>query len=198
VVWAGEAEAALEAARDRGPHLVLVDLDLPALGGLSIVERLRACSPVPIIALSAPCAEDDKIRAFDGGADDYVTKPLALGEFLARVRALLRRAALNPAVPPPGGGLLIDLAKRYVAIAGRSVKLTRTEYELLACLAGTPEKAFSHAELLRQVWGPEYERENEYLHTFVAQLRRKIEADPSHPRYILTESRYGYRLCLAP
>ncbi len=201
VLIAGEAPQALALAARERPDLVLLDLGLPKRNALEFIDRLRAWSPVPIIAFSARGSEREKIGALDRGADDYVTKPFAMGELLARVRAALRR------VPPrttsavqvvKAGDLCVDLLRRSVTLGGKPVRLTYTEYELLACLAREGDKAISHAELLRQVWGPECEGQREYLHTFIAQLRRKLEADPAHPQRIITESRYGYRFRLWP
>ncbi len=201
VLIAGEAPQALALAARERPDLVLLDLGLPRRSALEFIDRLRAWSAVPIIALSARGSEREKIAALDRGADDYVTKPLAMGELLARVRAALRRVPPRTATAVEvvrAGDLCVDLVRRSVTLAGKPIRLTFTEYELLACLVREADKAVSHAELLRQVWGPECEGQNEYLHTFIAQLRRKIEVDPSQPRRIITEPRYGYRFSLWP
>ena len=156
---------------------------------------------MPIIALSTRGTEREKIASLDRGADDYLAKPLSMDELLARLRAVLRRAPAGASAGADvvvAGDLRIDLVRRSVLVRDKPVRLTRTEYELLACLARCPEKAVSHAELLQRVWGPGCEGQNEYLHTFIAQLRRKLEADPSHPRHIITEPRYGYRFCRNP
>ncbi|MBI3968253.1 MAG: response regulator transcription factor [Chloroflexi bacterium] len=197
VVTVSDGPEALAAADEQTPDLVILDLGLPSLDGLEVVRQLRRSFSGPIIVLTARGAEPDKVKALDLGADDYLTKPFGMNELLARVRAALRRATPTSAHTSTSalriGELEIDLAARRVVRSGREVKLTRTEHSLLAELVRNADKALSHADLLRRVWGPEYGAEHEYLHTFIAQLRRKLEDDPTRPRYIITEPRFGYR-----
>ena len=157
-------------------------------------RELRRWSTAPIVVLSVVGDEPEKVAALDAGADDYVTKPFGIDELLARLRAGLRRA-----VTPTGpileiGELTLDLEKRALAVSGRSVSLTPTEFELLRFLAQNEGKLLTHPMILRAVWGPAYDRESHYLHVYVSQLRRKIEPDPARPRYLLTEAGAGYRL----
>jgi two-component system KDP operon response regulator KdpE len=187
-------EDALNAAAMRPPDALIVDLVLPDISGTEVTRRLRDWTSVPILVLSAVGEEREKIDALDAGADDYVTKPFAVDELLARLRAVLRRAG-----PPAGpvleiGDLRIDLDAHSVHVNGRLVPLTPIEYGLLRMLAQNEGKLLTHPMLLREVWGPHYERESHYLHVYVSQLRRKLEADPSRPRYIVTEPGAGYRL----
>ena len=153
---------------------------------------------MPVVVLSARGQESDKIRALDAGADDYVTKPFAMGELLARMRAALRRAARTgdgeAASVVETGALRVDLAQRQVTVAGREVKLTPREYKLIAALAHHPGRVLTHEVLLRTVWGPAYTSQHHYLRVYMAQLRHKLEADPSRPRWLLTETGVGYRL----
>jgi two-component system, OmpR family, KDP operon response regulator KdpE len=189
------------------PELVLLDLSLPTLDGLSFLRRLREWSSAPVIILSAHDEEPVKIKALDLGADDYLTKPFSLNELLARVRVALRRAAetahLRTSVtgldaPRPvyraGGkdGLEVDFAHRSVRTGGHEVHLTPTEYDLLSELTHNAGKVLTHRELLQRVWGPDYTGENTYLRTFVRHLRRKLEPDPSQPRFLHNELGVGY------
>jgi len=177
------------------PDLVLLDLGLPDMDGLELVRRLREWSKVPVIILSVREAEDEKIAALDAGADDYVTKPFGMGELLARIRAALRHAAGAGTEPVLAfDDLVIDVAHRRVTVRGQEVKLTPTEYELIKNLAAFAGKVLTPRQLLRAVWGPAAENETHYLRVYVGQLRRKIEADPSRPRHIITEPGVGYRL----
>ena len=198
LVEAETAEAGIAAAAMRSPELVLLDLGLPDADGIEVVRRLREWSVVPVLVLSARGQESDKVRALDAGADDYVTKPFAMGELLARMRAALRRAA-RPASGEVSsvvetGGLRIDLAERRVTRAGTEVKLTPREYKLLSELAKYPGRVLTHDVLLRAVWGPSYTHQHHYLRVYMAQLRHKLEDDPSRPRFLLTETGVGYRL----
>jgi Response regulators consisting of a CheY-like receiver domain and a winged-helix DNA-binding domain len=188
------AEAALAAAAMRPPDAVILDLVLPDGSGTDVCRRLREWTQVPIVVLSAVGDEQDKIAALDAGADDYVTKPFGIDELLARLRAVLRRGL--PAAGPvlDIGELRIDLDKRAVWVAGRLLALTPNEFDLLSVLAQNEGKLLTHRALLREVWGPAYDRESHYLHVYVSQLRRKVEPDPARPRYILTEPGAGYRL----
>ncbi len=191
------AEGIGEAAT-RAPELVLLDLGLPDMDGIEVVKRLREWSAVPILVLSARGQENDKIAALDAGADDYVTKPFAMGELLARMRVALRRQARTEgtegATAVEVAGLRVDLAARRVAVDGRDVRLTPREYRLLATLARHPGRVLTHAQLLREVWGPAYTTEHHYLRVYMAQLRHKLEAEPSRPRLLITEPGVGYRL----
>ena len=188
--------AALEAAALRPPDAVVLDLRLPDGSGVEVCRRLREWSQAPVVVVSAVDEEDEKIAALDAGADDYVTKPYAVGELLARLRAALRRAAA-PAGKPPAvrfGDVEVDLARREVHRAGRPVHLTPHEYGLLAELARHPGRVLTHRALLAAVWGPEYGGETHYLRVYMANLRRKLEEDPARPRHPVTETGVGYRL----
>jgi len=177
------------------PDLVILDLGLPDLDGLEVLRRLREWSQTPVIILSVREQENDKINALDNGADDYVTKPFGMGELLARIRAALRHAAGLGNEPVLNfGDLEIDVAQRRVTVDGNVIKPTPTEYELLRNLAVYSGKVLTHRQLLRAVWGPSYENDTQYLRVYIAQLRRKIESDPSRPRHIITEPGVGYRL----
>lgn len=189
------------------PQLVLLDLSLPSLDGLTFLRRLREWSSAPVIILSAHDEEPVKIKALDLGADDYLTKPFSLNELLARVRVALRRAeetarlrssAIGSDIQRPsyrcGGenGLLVDFAHRNVRSGGKEVHLTPTEYDLLCELTRNAGKVLTHKELLQRVWGPDYSGENTYLRTFIRHLRRKLEPDPTQPRFLLNELGVGY------
>lgn len=177
------------------PDVILLDLSLPDLDGGEVLRRLREWTTTPVIVLSVREREEDKIAALDAGADDYVTKPFSMGELLARLRVARRRAVPGEDEPVISTGeLTLDLARRRVTVAGREVSLTPTEYEILKALAAHPGRVVTHRQLLCQVWGPESEEETHYLRVFMSQLRRKVEPDPSRPRYLLTEPGVGYRL----
>ncbi len=191
---AATGSEALDAAAAGGVDLLVLDLGLPDLDGGEVCARLRAWSQVPVIVLSVREAESEKVRALDRGADDYLVKPFGIAELLARIRAALRRAREEVGLPVVRhGGLQIDLARHRVQLDGHEVHLTPTEYELLAYLATHRGKVLTHQMILSRVWGPEYEGEVQYLRVFVSQLRRKIEAEPRSPRYLLTEVGVGYR-----
>jgi two-component system KDP operon response regulator KdpE len=194
VATATTAEEALSAAGLHPPEAIILDLLLPDARGTEVCRELRRWTEAPIILVSAVGEEAEKIAALDAGADDYVTKPFAIGELLARLRAVLRRSA--PASEPVLriGELEVDLEKRSVSVAGEPVHLTPHEFGLLRLLAGNEGKLLTHKAILRDVWGPAYERESSYLHVYVSQLRRKLEPDSTRPRYILTEPGVGYRL----
>jgi two-component system KDP operon response regulator KdpE len=194
VVTAATGEDALAQAATRSPDAVILDLVLPDLSGVEVCRQLRAWSEVPVIVLSAVGEEGAKVSALDAGADDYVTKPFGIDELLARLRAALRRTGQPPEPVVEVGELKIDLEKRSVTLGGQAVQLTPHEYEMLALLARNPGKLLTHRAILREVWGPAYGKESHYLHVYVSQLRRKIETDPTRPRYILTEPGAGYRL----
>jgi two-component system KDP operon response regulator KdpE len=188
------AATALAAARATKPDAVVLDLLLPDGRGTDVCKALRTWTAAPIVVLSAVGEEAEKVAALDAGADDYVTKPFALAELLARLRAALRRAV--PATQPVLriGPLEIDREGRAVRRDGELVHLTPHEFDLLRVLAENEGKLMSHARILREVWGPAYQRESNYLHVYVSQLRRKIESDPARPRSLLTVPGLGYRL----
>jgi two-component system KDP operon response regulator KdpE len=194
VTTATTAEEALSSAALQPPEAVILDLLLPDGRGTDVCRELRRWTDAPIIVVSAVGEEAEKISALDAGADDYVTKPFAIGELLARLRAALRRA--GPSMEPTLeiGELVLDLEKRSVSMAGNPVHLTPHEFELLRVLAQNEGKLLTHKTILREVWGPAYQQESSYLHVFVSQLRRKLEPDPARPRYIVTEPGAGYRL----
>jgi two-component system KDP operon response regulator KdpE len=189
-------EEALEKLKAAPPDLVLLDVNLPAMSGLEACRAMRAVSDTAIIMLTVRSGEEDKVAALDAGADDYVTKPFGMPELLARIRATLRR--MPPALaaadrPLVFGELEIDCAAREVRLAGRALRLTPKEFDLLWHLVTHPNRAVPHRELLRAVWGPEYGDEVEYLRVFMNHLRKKVEPDPANPRYLLTEPWVGYR-----
>jgi two-component system KDP operon response regulator KdpE len=186
---------ALEACAAERPDVVLLDLALPGLDGVEVCRRLRSWSRVPILVLSARVHEGQKVQALDAGADDYVTKPFGTEELLARIRAALRRnqARLDEEPLIKAGGLVIDLLARRVSVDEREVHLTPTEYELLRVLATNPDRVLTHGYLLRTALGSGYEDALDNLRTFIAQLRRKLEREPSRPRWIVTEPAVGYR-----
>jgi two-component system KDP operon response regulator KdpE len=191
---AATAGEALTAAAAHPPEAVILDLVLPDGNGTDVCKELRAWSDVPVIVLSAVGEERQKIAALDAGADDYVTKPFSVDELLARLRAVLRRRA--PAQDPvlEVGDLRIDVPERIVTMRGERVKLSPHEFDLLRVLAQSQGKLLTHRMLLREVWGPAYQVEAHYLHVYISHLRRKIEPDPTSPRYLLTEPGAGYRL----
>jgi two-component system, OmpR family, KDP operon response regulator KdpE len=187
------AEALMKAAM-KPPEAIILDLLLPDGSGTEVCRELRTWSTVPIVVLSAVGEEGEKIAALDAGADDYVTKPFSGDELLARVRAQLRRGA--PASRPviDVGDLKVDLDKRLVTMAGEPVSLTPIEYDLLRLFAANEGKLLTHPTILREIWGPAYGEESNYLHVYVSHLRRKIEPDPARPRYLITQPGVGYRL----
>jgi len=187
--------SALEACAAERPDVVLLDLALPGLDGVEVCRRLRNWSRVPILVLSARVHETQKVQALDAGADDYITKPFGTEELLARIRAALRRDQARRDEEPiiHAGGLLIDLSARRVTVDEREVHLTPTEYELLRVLATNPDRVLTHGFLLRAALGSGYEDALDNLRTFIAQLRRKLEREPSRPRWIMTEPAVGYR-----
>ncbi len=189
-------EEALEEIARKRPDLVLLDLGLPGMSGLEVCEKIRTGSNLPIIVLSIKNSEQDKVRALDLGADDYVSKPFGINEVLARVRVALRHATQRYSETEQvvkAGSLTIDFTKRKVLVDGRDIKLTPTEYELLAALVQHSGKIMTRHMLLSQVWGNGYEADAHYLHVYVAHLRQKIEPDPAHPCFILTIPGVGYR-----
>ena len=194
VETAETAEGALAAAAMRPPDAVILDLVLPDGNGIDVCRELRKWSAAPVILLSAVGEEREKIAALDAGADDYVTKPVGIDELLARVRAVLRRAAPSGEPVLEIGELAVDLEKHAVTMAGQAVHLTPHQFELLRVLAANEGKLLTHRALLKEVWGPTYGSESNLLRVHVAHLRRKIEPDPTRPRYLLTEPGAGYRL----
>jgi two-component system KDP operon response regulator KdpE len=197
VVEATTGQQALVEAATRSPDLILLDLGLPDLDGVEVARRIREWSATPIIVLSARGQERDKIEALDAGADDYLTKPFGVGELTARMRVALRNAArLSGTAGDPvfeAHGLKVVLAARRVWVGGKEVRLTRTQFNLLAVLARHAGKVVTHRQLLREVWGPGA-TEPHYVRAYMGQLRHKLEADPAQPRYLLTETGVGYRL----
>lgn len=176
------------------PDLVILDLGLPDLDGLEVIGRFREWSQTPIIVLSVRERDADKIGALDAGADDYLTKPFSMGELLARIRVAIRHASKTGGLPVlTFSDLSIDLARRIVLLDREELKLTPTEYEILKYLALHAGRVVTHRQLLRAVWGPNFQEETHYLRVYVRQLRRKIERDPAKPRYITTEPAVGYR-----
>jgi two-component system, OmpR family, KDP operon response regulator KdpE len=193
-VTATTAAEALSSAGLHPPDAIILDLVLPDGRGTDVSRELRRWTPAPIIVVSAVGEDAEKIAALDAGADDYVTKPFSVDELLARLRAVLRRAG------PPGdpiiriGALVIYLEKHAVTMNGQSVHLTPHEFDLLRLLAQNEGKLMTHRTILKEVWGLAYQQESSYLHVYVSQLRRKIEPEPTRPRYLLTEPGAGYRM----
>jgi two-component system KDP operon response regulator KdpE len=192
---APNGETALTLAGRAHPDLVILDLGLPGIDGTDVIRGLRGWSSVPIIVLSVREGEADKVAALDAGADDFVTKPFGMDELLARLRAALRRAA-------PGEGedalvetehFTVDLAAKRVTTARGEVRLTPTEWHIVETLVRNPGKLVTQRQLLQEVWGPQYEKETNYLRVFMAQIRKKLEPDPVRPRYFITEARMGHR-----
>jgi two-component system KDP operon response regulator KdpE len=193
---AASGEAALEKLRDAAPDLILLDLNMPGMGGLAACRRIRDLSDAAIIVLTVRGAEQDKVAVLDAGADDYVTKPFSTPELLARIRAALRRYPGKVPARLELGNAVIDFGSRRVRIGTRETRLTPKEYDLLHYLVSNPNQVIPHRKLLQAVWGPEYGDETEYLRVFVNQLRKKIESDPAEPKYLLTEPWSGYSLRL--
>jgi len=192
---AGEGEAALDLFRVWSPDLVITDLSMPNMDGLKLCQRLRESSGVPIIILSVKGDEATKVEALDAGADDYLTKPFGMGELLARVRATLRR---SPETSPEGtlieeGDFRVDLETRAVYVVGKETRLSPKEFDLLVFFIRHSGKVLTHRTLLANIWGGNYTDQTEYLRVFIRHLRKKIEADPAKPRYILTDPWVGYR-----
>jgi len=193
---AASGRQGLDLAAAHAPGLILLDLGLPDMDGLEVLARLREWSAAPVIVLSARGQEEDKIAALDGGAVDYLTKPFGVGELAARIRVALRRAdaALEPAGPViTAGELRVDLANRQVHVGGTEVRLTPIEFKLLAYLVKNAGKVLTHNQILREVWGRVSEEQAHYARIYVHQLRQKLEADPSRPQYLRTETGVGYR-----
>jgi len=197
VITAHDGAAALRAAADGKPDVIVLDLGLPDIDGTTVIDGIRGWSTVPIIVLSARIDSTDKVRALDAGADDYVTKPFGMDEFLARLRAAVRRAKTTTSGDEDRvietDSFTIDLAAKQVRRGGIDVHLTPTEWGLLEVLARNRGWLVSQKQLLTEVWGPEYQSETHYLRVYFAQLRRKLEPEPSRPRHLITEPGLGYR-----
>jgi len=196
VFEAKTGQEGLAQASSRNPDMVLLDLGLPDTDGLSVTERLRQWSKMPIIVLSARGKEEDKIKALDLGADDYLTKPFGIGELLARIRVALRHSSRTEsgASQFSMGSVSIDLLRRRVLRSEREVHLTPIEYKLLTTLIKYEGRVITHRQLLREVWGPNASEQTQYLRVYMGQLRHKLEDDPSRPRFLTTEPGVGYRL----
>jgi two-component system, OmpR family, KDP operon response regulator KdpE len=198
---ASDGDEALTTFNAWKPDVVITDLAMPNMSGLELCRRLRASSSVPVIVLSAKGEERVKVEALDAGADDYVTKPFGVDELLARVRVVLRRPRLAEGPEERAillGDFRVDLASRSVTVREEEIHLTPKEYELLLYFIRHPDKVLTHRVLLGALWGGDYVEQTEYLRVFVGHLRRKIEPDPAHPRYILTEPWTGYRFNASP
>jgi two-component system KDP operon response regulator KdpE len=197
---ASNGAEAVEAAAEAAPDLVFLDLGLPDLDGTQVIERVRSFSDVPMIVVSVRDRQTDKVEALDAGADDYVTKPFAVEELLARLRAALRRTHGEDSAPAVlrYGNVMVDLARRLVEVAGERVHLTKTEWALIEALTTNPGKLLTHQWLLRRVWGPGYAEESHYLRVYVRALRRKLGDEAAAPRLILTEPGVGYRWIAEP
>ncbi|WP_405996786.1 response regulator [Streptomyces sp. NBC_00829] len=197
VETAGDGQTALRVVADYRPDVVLLDLGLPDMDGIDVIKCVRGWSHVPILVLSARHVSEDKVRALDAGADDYVTKPFSMDELLARLRAATRRrdvpAQSDEVVLVATDEFTVDLAAKKVRRNDRNVRLTPTEWHLLEILITSPGRLITQRRLLQEVWGPTYAGNTNYLRVYMAQLRRKLEADPSHPRYLITEPGMGYR-----
>ncbi len=200
IVTANDGFSAVDLTAFHQPKIVILDLSMPLMDGMGVLKKLREWSKGAIMILSATDEEQQKVKALDLGADDYLTKPFGIDELLARVRTLVRRfdsgEASFDSVDPiiRFGDVCMDLSKRTVTKKDTELSLTRTEYELLRELASNKDKIMTHAELLSRIWGPEYGSESEYLRTFIKQIRKKVEIDPSRPQHIITQPGMGYRL----
>lgn len=196
VITAATGAAALRAAAQEHPDVIVLDLGLPDMDGVEVINALRGWLSAAVIVLSARTDSAEKVEALDAGADDYVTKPFGMEEFLARLRAAVRRAATASNTDEPvvdTGSFSVDLSVKKVTRNGTEVHLTPTEWGMLEMLVRNRGKLVGREELLKEVWGPAYAKESHYLRVYLAQLRRKLEADPSHPRHLLTEAGMGYR-----
>ena len=193
VAGAATAKEGIITAANHPPNAILLDLGLPDEDGHSVLRHLREWYTAPVLILSVQSSEEDIVKALDNGANDYLVKPFRTGELLARIRSALRGAIKESDPAIKCGTLEIDLAARVVKKLGESLKLTATEYSLLALMAKNEGKVLTHHYLLREVWGPGYITQSQYLRVFIAQLRKKIEADPNRPAYVVTESGVGYR-----
>lgn len=194
ITEAKTGEEAVESVRKNKPDLVLLDVNMPGMGGVEACREIRRASEAPIIMLTVRNAERDKVSALDAGADDYVVKPFGIEELLARIRAALRRFAPGDAMPPyVSKELTLDFESRQLTVRGQEVHLTPKEFDVLKHLIGNQGKPLTHRRILQSVWGPDYGEETENLRVVINQLRKKIETDPAHPKYIRTEPWVGYR-----
>ena len=194
VVTASDGREALRLAADAHPDIIVLDLGMPGLTGIQVIEGVRGWSTVPILVVSGRSDSLDKVDALDAGADDYVTKPFAADELLARIRALARRTPTATDEPVVTfGDVIVDLAAHLVTRGGAAVRLTPTEWRLLEVLVRNPDRLVTRETLLTEVWGPQYTTDTGYLRLYLAQLRKKLEAEPGKPRYLLTEAGMGYR-----
>ena len=199
VADAKNALEGLERLREDRYDLVLLDVNMPGMSGLEACPEVRRNSEIAIIMLTVRNSEKEKIAALDAGADDYVTKPFSMPELLARIRAHLRRVPLSTANGPQFirfGNVEVNVSTRHVSVAGRDIRFTPKEFDLLHYLSTHPNMTIPHGKLLQAIWGPDYGNEIEYLHVFVNQIRKKIEPDPANPRYLMTELRTGYRFAI--
>lgn len=195
VETAADGRSALQIVDERMPDVVILDLGLPDLDGVEVLKLLRAYTQVPVVVLSARHESDDKVEALDEGADDYVTKPFDMEELLARVRAAIRRSGSEGAtLVVESGDVRLDITERLATRAGKDVRLTPTEWHIVEVLARREGRLVRQTELLREVWGPAYDRETNYLRVYLAQIRRKLETDPSRPRIFITDPGIGYRM----
>jgi len=193
---ATDGRAALRAIEEQRPDLVVLDLGLPDLDGMAVLKQVRAVSEVPVVVLSARHSSDEKVAALNLGADDYVTKPFSMDELIARLQAALRRGGSSGTRDTPvlrAGALELDLGRRLARRNGQLVHLTPTEWRIVEALTRQPGALVTRTDLLQQVWGPDYERETNYLRVYLAQVRRKLEAEPSRPQHFITEPGVGYR-----
>ncbi|MCU1441597.1 MAG: Two-component system, OmpR family, operon response regulator KdpE [Rhodoglobus sp.] len=194
VETAPDGKAALEVAIRTHPDIVVIDLGMPGLTGIEVIEALRGWTQIPVLVVSGRSESWDKVEALDAGADDYVTKPFSADELLARIRALSRRTPATTDDPVVTfGDVTVDLAARLVTRAGEHVRLTPTEWRLLEVLLRSHDKLVTRETLLTEVWGPQYTTDTGYLRLYLSQLRKKLEPEPSKPRYLLTEAGMGYR-----
>jgi two-component system KDP operon response regulator KdpE len=200
LIEAVSGQAGLMEGATRNPDLVLLDLGLPDMDGIEVAKRFREWSELPIIVISAREQEEDKVKALDAGADDYLTKPFGVDELLARIRVALRHNAMRHAGQKEAvfvvDDLRIDLSSRQVLLKDKEIHLTPIEYRLLVVLVNHAGKVVTHTQLLKEVWGAAYGNQQQYLHVYMAQLRRKLEADPARPRLLVNEPGVGYRLKL--
>jgi len=198
VLEASLGQDALKLAAKETPDVVVLDLGLPDIDGIRVIEQIRRWSKIPIIVVSARGKESEKIAALDAGADDFIHKPFGVSELLARLRVILRRlAAVRPDTIDPVfavGGLRVDLLRREVSVDGSAVRLTPTEFKLLSVMVKNAGRLLTHQQLLSEVWGPGSTNESHYVRVYVNQLRQKLEADATRPRYLMTEQGIGYRL----
>lgn len=196
VVEAEDGKSAVKTCTVELPDLLILDLGLPDIDGLDVISQVREWSQVPIIVLSIRSDESDKVNALDRGANDYVTKPFGMGELMARMRVILRQSAGTEQSNDPvirAGSVEIDMSKRLVTVNSSPVRLSRKEYDLLRILVSHPDKVIAHQQILKEVWGPGYVDETQYLRVYIGHLRQKLESDPANPEIILTEPGVGYR-----